>query len=340
MKKDRFSFDNIKKTLAVTTKSNKVEFLLRNFFWIVFDLFSFYVSALWVILFVVFDFDAKLFLLISVPLLALNLYSIYVMFIKFYSFKINEFTFKTDKVNAPVRLVFVSDVHAGTAFYATNKFRLKKLIAQINKIDKDLVLLGGDFLTYKINKNLLEIFSELQGQKIAVYGNHDSDYRRQSGEPIQYDFPKEFLNACENTGIKFLLNESEIYNINGNSLVIGGLSDLFDLNFDLDKTFENKPSEHFRILLSHNPDIWEFITYEDGIDLVLSGHLHSGQIHSKFTGPVLPMPSKYRHHTKGLYKLNPKTSLLISQGAGYSATRFKIGVENEIMVINLSPIHP
>ena len=96
----------------------------------------------------------------------------------------------------------------------------------------------------------------------------------------------------------------------------------------------SKPSQ-FKILLSHNPDI---ISYEEeltGIDLVLSGHNHSGQIN--ILGITLPMPTTRKWLTHGIFTLKNKTTLLLSSGIGASNTRIRIGTKFEIVSVELLP---
>lgn len=343
MKNERFSKENIESKVS-NAKEGLWKWFLHKVFWLFFDFSSIYLTIIWVIAFHFLNFDSNLFTVVFLLLQIINIYVLYIILIKFYKFKINEFTVYSDKITKPIKLVFVSDIHTGKAYYSTRNLRLRMLVDKINKTDKDLLILGGDFLTEGFNPSQISELKNLQGNKIAVYGNHDSyywkDHPDRFTEEISAGMPTQFLNEMKNIGIKVFINESEECNLNGQKILIGGIPDLYDQNFDLNKTYQGKNSNLFRLLMSHNPDIWEFIIPEDNIDLVLSGHLHSGQIHSTLTGPLLPMPSKHKHHTQGLYKIAEKTLLLISQGAGYSGTRFKLGVDNEIIVINLSPQSP
>ena len=74
------------------------------------------------------------------------------------------------------------------------------------------------------------------------------------------------------------------------------------------------PEADFRILLSHSPDRLAWAA-RWGIDLMLSGHNHGGQIRFPLIGPVF-MPSLYsRRYDRGFFRAGP-TLLHVSQGIG------------------------
>ena len=72
------------------------------------------------------------------------------------------------------------------------------------------------------------------------------------------------------------------------------------------------PAADFRILLSHSPD--QFYRARDwGVDLMLSGHNHGGQIRLPALGPVF-MPSVYsRRFDRGFFR-SGSTFLYVSEG--------------------------
>ena len=125
--------------------------------------------------------------------------------------------------------------------------------------------------------------------------------------------------------------------ISVNRNFIFGIPDIYSLSFDFDNVFNKQAESTVKILLSHNPDVIDFVEDHDNIDLILSGHNHSGQIYFKFIGPILPMPTKRRWLTRGIYQIGKRTKLLLSQGSGYSGSRLRIGTDNEICDVTLIP---
>ena len=134
-----------------------------------------------------------------------------------------------------------------------------------------------------------------------------------------------------------LINQGEVIEIKSQKIYFGGISDLFSKDFNVNLAMEDCPKDaSVKVLLSHNPDIIDFIEKRDGIDLILSGHSHSGQIHLEPFGALLPMPVKHKWLTRGLFNLGNGTKLFITQGAGYSSTRVRIGTKAEICQITIS----
>ena len=72
-------------------------------------------------------------------------------------------------------------------------------------------------------------------------------------------------------------NKAEWVYRNGQRIKIGGVGDLFEYIQDINPTTFDAKDQNFVILLSHNPDYLEKIKIHN-IDLVLSGHIHGGQV--------------------------------------------------------------
>lgn len=257
---------------------------------------------------------------------------IYFLFIKFYQIKVNKYRIDIG-LGKEATFVFVSDLHLGKEYTSTSKIRLNKIINKINALSPELVLLGGDFLTYDIVPDLLKEISNINAkQRLAVFGNHDADYLEHN---VQYNSPTEFIEAFKTSNFELLINEHRIVNVNGVNLCIGGIPDLYSKTFNIDETFSGSSDNLKKILIAHNPDTIDFIDEEDNISLVLSGHNHSGQIFLPVIGPVLPMPTKRRWLTKGIFNINKNTKLFLSQGVGYSGSRLRINTESEICLITV-----
>jgi predicted MPP superfamily phosphohydrolase len=94
------------------------------------------------------------------------------------------------------------------------------------------------------------------------------------------------------------------------------------------------PEADFRILLSHSPDQFPRAASK-GVDLVLAGHNHGGQIRLPVFGPIL-MPSRYsRHFDRGFFRSGP-SMLYVSQGVG-GKHPIRYGCSPEITRFTLRP---
>ncbi|MBW2440992.1 MAG: metallophosphoesterase [Deltaproteobacteria bacterium] len=164
------------------------------------------------------------------------------------------------------RLLQLSDIHAdGIADGG------QKLIAILEQIKTDLCVLTGDFrfLTQDDYGPALRQTAALVGAIHAphgvfgILGNHDFI---------------EFVPALEGAGVNMLLNEAVPIRKDGAEIWLAGIDDahLYDCH-DLAKTLATAPGRSTKILLSHTPE-----TYAEaaaaGIDYILCGHTHGGQI--------------------------------------------------------------
>lgn len=325
---ERFSKENINKLVEVPTHG--IMSTIRHYAGFIIDFSGLIATALILIVNQFLGIEIILYLL---PItLLIQLYFLYIIFIKFYKIKVNRYNIDLG-LKKDVSFVFVSDFHVGYEYTSTNKIRLKRIIKKINSLNLDTLVLGGDFLTEKLAPDLISEFKELNAKnQIAVFGNHDTLYLYPK---IEDQIPNEFLNLFKETKISFLINQSKLVKIDEVDILFGGIPDLYSKNFNIDKTFEESKKKFPKVLISHNPDIIDFVRSTDNIDLILSGHNHSGQIYFPFFGAILPMPTKRNWLTKGVFQINKKTKLLLSQGVGYSGSRLRINTEAEICVVTL-----
>ncbi len=222
------------------------------------------------------------------------------------------------------KIVFVSDIHLGPFFSASS---LKKIVAKVNALNPDLVILGGDYIQ-RDKKYIEPCFIELKNLQAplgvyAVLGNHD--YWEDAAL-----VRKNLLKA----GLKPLDNQSYWLKQNPDKIKLGGVGDFFYDFQNLNATIKDVNETDFVILASHNPDYAEALG-TNKIDLVLSGHTHAGQI--TFFGLWAPfIPSiygqKYRH---GLID-NGFAKVLVSSGLGPTLLPLRFFARPEINLIILS----
>lgn len=164
-------------------------------------------------------------------------------------------------------LAFVSDIHHGPLFSIE---RVNNMVDQINALEPDMVLLGGDYV-YTSPKYIAPVFNAFGNfhSKLGTYvvlGNHE--YRQ--GARLAREMMRENgLHNCDNRSYWVRLGED--------SIKIGGVSDISSSWPRIDSTLVGLGEDDFCILLSHNPDFIRRIRTQK-IDLMLSGHTHGGQI--------------------------------------------------------------
>jgi uncharacterized protein len=134
----------------------------------------------------------------------------------------------------------------------------------------------------------------------AILGNHDAWYA-----------PEKVRRRMRRLGLRVLGNGWEQIEVRGEPLVvIGQESPWFRPAPDLSAA----PRGPLRICLSHTPDNIRWARRE-GIDLMLSGHVHGGQVRVPLFGSLL-VPSRYgRRYDCGVFDEGP-TLLHVSRGLG------------------------
>ncbi len=280
---------------------------------------------------IIFIITQQLIFLIGIVLFGiLTIIFLYLNNVRFHNFKVNHFDIPIRGIQKPFEFIFVSDLHFGPERTAGKEKKLTKLIDFINSTKIQTIVFGGDYVYKVIDKKMLDRFSEIKAKnKLAVYGNHESLYLN---EKQDVEEPTKFFEAFKDSGFRLLINES----VKIEEITFGGVPDLFSKNFDLVKTFSKSDSSE-RVLISHNPDIFDFVEESDQISLILSGHNHAGHISLPLIGPIIPMPSKYRWMQRGLYSLPGKPKLFMSQGLGAGSLKTRIGTDYEVCIIKLVP---
>ena len=247
--------------------------------------------------------------------------------------KIVRYKVDSQKVNTPVRIVLVTDLHS--CKYGKEE---KELIEAIEKEDPDLLLLGGDIFDDKLSSDNTEAFlSGISGKYPTYYvtGNHEYWSSRE-------DFESD-LRILEKYGITRLRGEVKVLEINGNSIAVAGVDDpdLWyheegDFYQQLQTVTQNIPRDAFSILLTHRPELYE--TYLGrGFDLVLAGHAHGGQwrIPGILNGLYAPNQGIFPKYAGGRYS-DGVTTMIVSRGLARESTLIpRIYDRPELVVIEI-----
>jgi len=224
-----------------------------------------------------------------------------------------------DALNGTV-IVAVSDMHLGEL---VGKTWLKKRIAQIREQRPDIVVLLGDIFEghNTPDENLLRPFHELSVPMgiWAVPGNHEFHGHRDTG-----------ITLIEESGFQVLRNTwTEIRP----GLILAGVDDLTVLSRTgrdgkvMEETLANLP-HGAAILLSHTPLQGERAA-RAGVDLMLSGHTHGGQI-----WPFSYLVQRRYSLLAGRYDVNGM-NVIVSRGAGTWGPRMRLWYPGEILRITL-----
>ena len=175
------------------------------------------------------------------------------------------------------RIAFLSDIHYGTV---QDKAVLQSCISRINDQEPDIVILGGDIVEEGTTKEeMQELFYYLgcldaPNGIFFVYGNHD----RQRDSDARTYTDQELVAAIEANGITILEDETQL--INEDLMLIGRADASWEGNTsraDIGKLIPEGQENRFLLTLDHQPlEVEENDTA--GVDLMLSGHTHAGQL--------------------------------------------------------------
>lgn len=224
---------------------------------------------------------------------------------------------KAPNLNAPLRIVHISDLHVkGT----TVKSFLPQVLKIATAFNPDLLFITGDFTARKKHIPLLSSVLPLAKAKLgcfAVLGNHDF----WDGEP-------EIDRALKDAGIKRLANSSHrIVRENGDRITISGYEAPWNETKGKDALPENE-EPHF--VLTHSPDNI-FKIAQSGVTAVYAGHYHGGHFVIPYYGSLI-IPSKHgRLFDQGHFKVN-NTHLFVTTGLGASFPPVRIYCNPEILI--------
>ncbi|MDB2562273.1 metallophosphoesterase [Sulfurimonas sp.] len=245
---------------------------------------------------------------------------------------IYEATFvKHEKVEVKIKnleksytIVQLSDVHIGGLI--DEKF-IQKIVTRVNTIKPDLVVITGDLVDIALDKAdaSLNIFKGLESKygTYFIIGNHE-----------YFHGAKKIIEKVKSLDIRVLENEnvyigevSKGFNLAGVYDVMGYRTNTFipDIKKALDGK-QNAPT----VLLAHQPRYIEEVT--NGVDLMLSGHTHGGQIY-----PFRFLVKIVQPYISGLHQHNKDLQIYVNKGTGFWGPPMRLGASSEITEIILLP---
>ncbi|MBN2315890.1 MAG: metallophosphoesterase [Sedimentisphaerales bacterium] len=229
------------------------------------------------------------------------------------------------------RIAHISDIHHSRT---TSSGYLRRCVERINRLDVDLVVLTGDYITYDFRGTYREKVVALLGDiesrfgTFACLGNHDYGIRSLPDDKRE-DLLCRLIQGMEANGITVLRNEATVLNINGHPLWFVGLGDLWIGDFQPEKAFANVPTDQVTITLVHNPRGIEHLG-EFPAHAVVSGHTHGRRTKTLTRRSLIP---RNRRFHSGMYEVEGK-KLYVNRGLG-RVGRARLKTRPEITVFTL-----
>lgn len=242
-----------------------------------------------------------------------------------------------------LKVLQFSDFHAGSFDdYEAVEFGL----SLINKQNPDIVLFTGDLVNNRAVESdpFIEMLSKIEAPmgKFAILGNHDyGDYMSFDSKEAKEENNMHLEEAFAKSGFLLMRNENIQLERNGEFVNLIGVENWgkppFPQYGDLEVATNGIDKSKFNILLSHDPDHWEYEArqYPIHFDLTLSGHTHGAQFGVDIPGWQWS-PVKYRYKRwLGLYKEDDQY-LYVSKGFGFLGFPGRIGMSPEVVCFELN----
>lgn len=246
-----------------------------------------------------------------------------------------DYTIHTDKDVGSIKLALIADSHTGTTFDGDG---FAEHVKEIQAQNPDAVLIAGDFVdddTSLIDmKKCCEALGTLD-TKYGVYyvfGNHDKGYY--ASERRGYDGDDIIAELTKN-GVTVLQDQSVLL---GDSFYIIGRQDLSEVTdrggsrADIEDLVKALDDDKYQIVMDHQPADYAH-EKASGVDLVLSGHTHGGQLLLiKLFQEITGMGGNDQIY--GLEDLDG-SDFLVTSGISDWVIKFKTGCRSEYVIIDI-----
>ena len=165
------------------------------------------------------------------------------------------------------KIIHISDTHHSPF---TSLEHIERAVKVANRLKPNMFALTGDYVSHE-RKYIAPVAEVLGGLKsefgtFACLGNHD--------HWTDADLVTDLFRA---EGIKMLVNQGIRLEAKGASFWIAGVDDHMVNRTDIKAALSGSYPDEMKLLLAHNPQILRQAA-RFGVDLILSGHTHGGQI--------------------------------------------------------------
>jgi hypothetical protein len=238
-----------------------------------------------------------------------------------------------------MKVAQLSDIHLNEY---TEPFLLREAVEAINRLEPDMVLLTGDYVSAQVLPRKMtmraawecaSLLSQLTCQRrYAILGNHDC----MAGED-------EISDALHQHGIPVLRNAYIPIERGPSRIWLAGLEDPVCGRPDPDRAIpaaiRNQRNEPV-ILMCHAPDfVDDLLKHPAGrsVALMLSGHTHGGQVRIPMLG-AFHLPPGGRKYIEGWFPIG-NLQLYVNRGIGSVGVPFRFNCRPEITLFTLSAPH-
>ena len=238
---------------------------------------------------------------------------------------------KSAKVNK-LRIVQLSDIHINDM---TSSDRIQDMVDKVNQLNADFIVITGDTLDRRLQpfteKGFDKQFQQFKSKygTYIIFGNHEYLNIKEENNHEQ-----DIINAFKHANMKVL--KDDVVHLDNVGITFIGRDDFSSSRYDIKRASlpdlmvfsnTNKPI----ILLDHQPhDLDEPANL--GVDLMISGHTHAGQVF-----PINLIEKLIYKNNYGIYK-NTKQHFtsIVSSGFGFWGPPIRLMTRSEIVVIDVT----
>ncbi|HSK70645.1 MAG TPA: metallophosphoesterase [Pyrinomonadaceae bacterium] len=218
------------------------------------------------------------------------------------------------------RIIHLSDIHHSPF---TSLEHIERAVKVSNRLKPDMFILTGDYVSHETEyiAPMAEVLGKLESEfgTYACLGNHD---HWTDAELVTKHLRGEKISVLNNEGFRFTARDASFW--------IAGVDDYMVGKTDLPSALRGSFPDEMILLLAHNPVIVHRAA-RAGVDLMLSGHTHGGQVKLREEEKrVLPR----RKLKSGLHR-RKETQIYITRGIGTVVLPIRYQCPPEISLIEL-----
>jgi predicted MPP superfamily phosphohydrolase len=218
------------------------------------------------------------------------------------------------------RIVHLSDIHHSPF---TSLEHITRAVEIAGDLRADMFVLTGDYVSHETQyiAPVAEVLGKLESEfgTYACLGNHD-----------HWTDAGMVTDAFRAANINVLINEGFRFEARDASFWLCGVDDYMVGKTDLRSALRGSFPDEMKLLLAHNPVIVRQAA-RFGVDLILSGHTHGGQVKIRDEEKrILPR----RKLKNGLHR-RKDTQIYITRGIGTVVLPVRFGCPPEISLIEL-----
>ena len=277
------------------------------------------------------------------------------------NFRETFYTVSSIKADNPIRVLQISDLH--NISYGKDNI---KLLNRVEKLKPDLILLTGDILDSRRNRQEQTVALCARLSEIApsyyIYGNNEAEiiyqfpltkdvldeqmgFHDQNRDWTKFlEWEDEFAQALQQSGVKVLKNQSDTVTVGTTQIDVFGVltsnpSAFWDYCGQPFVDYIENETSNLKITAIHEPCIFEELQADFWGDLIVCGHTHGGTVRVPVLGPLYThegglFPERSDKFVYGRYAISGG-HMIVSSGLE-NKNVFRINNQPELVIIDIN----